>query len=322
MKVLVTGAYGIVGLAVVKELARRGFQVKAFDLLTFKNKRLSRKLPSSVERCWGDITDGKAVRQALGGVEAVIHLAAIIPPLADKKPILAERVNVGGTQNLLKAMGELTPLAPLYFTSSIAVYGDRLMNPFIKLTDPLNPNPDDHYAKHKIQCEELIKTSGLKWCIFRLSYIVSERKLKMDPIMFDIPLDTCFEICDARDVAWALAEALTNKAVLGKILQIAGGPACRITYREYLKRMFKAYGLGTDSIPEHAFKKSGFHCGFMDTSESQALLHYQHITLEDYLQAVEARLALRRFFIRLFRRIAQRFVFKRSPYYRLLVSAT
>ena len=43
---------------------------------------------------WGDITDPDRLRRALDGVDAVIHLAAIIPAAADRVPELARKVNV------------------------------------------------------------------------------------------------------------------------------------------------------------------------------------------------------------------------------------
>ena len=46
----------------------------------------------------------KDVELAVSGCDVVIHVAAIIPPLADKKPKFAEAVNIGGTLNIIKAM--------------------------------------------------------------------------------------------------------------------------------------------------------------------------------------------------------------------------
>jgi nucleoside-diphosphate-sugar epimerase len=315
MKVLVTGAFGNVGMSTVRELIQQGHKVRIFDVPSRKNKRAAKKLATAVDVRWGDITRYSNVEEAATGMDVIIHLAAVIPPLADKKPDLAEKVNVTGTENVVRAIEATTPHPKLVFTSSIAVYGDRLLNPFISLEDKLAPNQDDHYALHKIRCEQLIKSSAIEWVIFRLSYIVSVNKLKMDPIMFDIPLATSFEICDTADVGLALANAVTNPSVWGETLHIAGGEKCRISYREYLKKMLDLFGVGDNFLPENAFKKHGFHCGFMDTHKSQALLHYQRATLSDYFTQVKNKMRIRRFFIRMVRSIAQRVLFLRSPYY-------
>jgi nucleoside-diphosphate-sugar epimerase len=314
MTVLVTGAFGIVGKSTVEELVHQGHHVHIFDLPTRKNKHMAGSLPDNIAVCWGDVTHAPDLENVVTGMDVIIHLAAVIPPLADKKPLLAEKVNVTGTTNLIRAMEKTTPRPKLIFTSSISVYGDRLKNPYITLSDALRPNDDDHYAHHKIECEKLIRGSSLEWVIFRLSYVVSTRKLQMDPIMFDIPLATSFEICDSTDVARALANAVSNPAVWGKTFHIAGGEQCRIGYRDYLKKMLSLFGVGNKAIPDTAFKRSGFHCGFMDTKMSQDLLHYQHMTLADYFREVEKKMRFKRFFIGIFSALAEKILFSRSPH--------
>ncbi len=316
MKVLVTGAMGIVGLNAIAELARRGHRVRVFDLPTNKNRRKAKKLQPGTEIVWGDVRNLADVRRAVSGVDAVIHLAAIIPPLADRKPALAEAVNVGGTANVVRALEESTSPPKLVFTSSISVYGDRVADPYIGLDDPLAPNPDDAYAHHKIACEGIIRASRLDWTVLRLSYIVSQRKLRMDPIMWDIPLDTSFEICDSADAALALVNALALPPGSRETLPVAGGVRCRISYRNYLTEMFELFGIGRIAPPARAFKTRGFHCGFMDTEKSERLLRYQRTTLEDYFAAVGRTMRIRRFFLRPIRLIARRVLFSRSPHAR------
>jgi nucleoside-diphosphate-sugar epimerase len=314
MRVLVTGAAGIVGMNTVDELLKQGRTVRLFDLPTHRNRRTLRRFRPKADIHWGDIRNRADVLAAVRDMDAVIHLAAVIPPLADRRPELAESVNVGGTANLLSSLCQTNPAARFLFTSSISVYGDRVTNPYIGPTDPLTPNPEDHYAHHKIKCEEMIRHSGLAWTIFRLSYIVSVRKLAMDPIMFDIPLATSFEICDSSDAALALANALNNPAAVGETLPIAGGARCRISYRDYLSRMLEIFGVGGPRLPERAFKTAGFHCGFMETQKSQSLLRYQRSTLADYFSRVSEKTKVKRFFISLVRAAARYFIFARSPY--------
>ncbi|MFX1280363.1 MAG: NAD-dependent epimerase/dehydratase family protein, partial [Promethearchaeota archaeon] len=250
-----------------------------------------------------------------------IHVAAIIPPLADKKPKFAKAVNVGGTANIIEAMKK-QPLNPkLIFTSSVAVYGDRIKEPLIQITDPVNPNDDDEYAKQKVKCEQLIKDSGLDWVICRLTYIVSINKLQMDPLMFEMPLDTCIEICDTKDVGLALVNAVENNEIWGKMIHIAGGERCRISYRAYLNEMLDIFGIGHEFLPEEAFRQDrGFHCGFMTTDKSQALLNYQRYTLEDYFNAVKKKVAISRYFTMMVRPFAQRYLLNKSYYYKQYLS--
>lgn len=317
LKILLTGAFGNVGLSTLKEMLKRNYDIRVFDIKTSKNKRIAWKYKKKVEIIWGDIRKEKDVRKAVEDIDVVIHIAAIIPPLADKKPKLAEAVNVGGTKNIITAMESQLKKQRLIFTSSVAVYGDRLENPLITPEDPLNPNHDDEYAKQKIECEELIRNSNLEWVIFRLTYIVSLNKLQMDPLMFEMPLDTCIEICDTKDVGLALTNAVENKDIWGNILHIAGGERCRISYREYLKEMLGIFGIGFEELPEEAFRRErGFHCGFMTTKKSQELLNYQRYTLDDYFSAVRKKVAIIRFFNIVFKPIMQKYLLNKSHYYK------
>ncbi len=311
MKVLVTGGFGIVGRQVVIELMRKGEKVRIFDR---PSRRAARPAPSA-EVFLGDLLNIADVTEAVRGVDAVIHLAAIIPPLADRKPRLAEQVNVLGTENLVRALEKLPESPRFVYTSSIAVYGDRVEHPFISVDDPVRPNEDDFYAQQKLRCEKIVRASALKWTIPRLTYIVSPDKLAMDPIMFDMPLETSLELCRAEDAAAALVEVLYTDALYGRIWHLAGGEACRMSYRAYLNRMMRAFGLGDWIPPDEAFGTRGFHCGYMDTDSSGPLLDYQKRTGEDFFRDVSRRYRLKRFFTRLVRPAARWYVLARSPYY-------
>lgn len=317
LKILLTGAFGNVGLSTLKELIKRNYDIRVFDIKTKRNNRLAHKFRKDIKVVWGDIRNPKDVEHAVSDRDVVIHVAAIIPPLADNKPKFAESVNVGGTANLIEAMQNQPKKPHLIFTSSVAVYGDRLKNPLIIPDDPINPNSDDEYAKQKVKCEELIKNSSLEWAIFRLTYIVSLNKLQLDPLMFEMPLETSIEICDTKDVGLALANAVECNKIWGETMHIAGGLQCRITYREYLNEMLDIFGIGHDFLPEEAFRQSrGFHCGYMTTDKSQALLNYQRYTLDDYFNAVRKKVAISRFFTMIFKPLAQKYLLNKSHYYK------
>jgi len=316
IKILVTGAFGIVGMSVLDFLIERKYKVRIFEVKNFNNWVKSQNYKDDAEIFWGDIRNKEDINHALEEIDVVIHLAAIIPPLADKTPNLAEEVNVDGTQNLIEAMGNKENKPKLIFTSSVAIYGDRVSNPLIKIDDEPKPNPTDHYAQQKLKCEDMIKKSELDWVILRLTYIVSPKKIKMDPIMFDMPLDTHIEVCHAKDVGLAMVNAIECEKIWGKILHIAGGKKCRTTYREYLRDMFNLYGIGFDDFPEEAFSTGDFHCGDLVTDESQSLLNYQKHTLDDYYDEVEVEIGFLYYFIKFFSSLAQKYLLYESKYYR------
>lgn len=315
MNVLLTGAFGNVGLSTLEELIKRDYKVRVFDLDNPRNMLVSKKCARKAEIIWGDLRNYEDVEQAVAGQDVVIHAAAIIPPLADKKPKFAESVNVGGTANVIKAMRKQRNKPRIIYTSSVAIYGDRMKSPLIRNTDPPNPNPDDEYAKQKLKCEGLIRNSGLKWVIFRLTYILSPTKLKLDPLMFDMPLETSLEICHIKDAGLALANAVENDSVWRQTMHIAGGEECRIHYKGYLDKMFGILGLGSGFLPDEAFSSGGFHCGFMTTDKSQKYLNYQKHTLEDCFNEVKRKVRVTRYFMMLFRPFLRRYLLRKSPHY-------
>ena len=315
VKVLVTGAAGLVGKNVIRETAAAGHRVRAFDVSTRRTRNIARGMKTGVQWCFGDLRNIADVCEAVKGMDCVIHLGAIIPSLADIRPELAEYINVEGTENIIRAIKKKSPKCSLIFTSSIAVYGDRIRQPLISRSDSLNPSPGDEYARQKIVCEAMVRESGIKWSIFRLTYITSPDKLKMDPIMFEMPLVTSIEICHASDAALALAHGVSEHRIWGKVFNIAGGEKCRTTYKDYLEQMMKLFGLGSDFLREEAFSSNPFHCGHMITRESEKILQYQRHTLQDYYELVKKRCKLRRFILTLIRPVARWYLLISSPYF-------
>src|SRR6266480_6024009 len=92
--VLVTGGAGYVGCRLVPELFRRGYNVRILDLLLFGDQVFDEiEVSSRPDVVVGDIRDASAVKSALDGIDAVIHLAAIAnDPSADLDPKLTKQV--------------------------------------------------------------------------------------------------------------------------------------------------------------------------------------------------------------------------------------
>jgi nucleoside-diphosphate-sugar epimerase len=288
-KVLVTGAFGNVGTSTLEELLKNDFEITIFELKTLKNRIAARKLKNKAKVIWGDLRKKEDLIPAIVGQDVVIHVGAIIPPLADLRPKLAEAVNVGGTQNIISVITEKSPKTKLIFTSSISVYGDRVRNPFIKKSDPLHPSAGDEYAVTKIKAEQMIKESRIDYAIFRLTYIVEPYRVAFQPTMYKMPLETSLEVCHSKDVGLALSNAAGSEDIWDGTYHIAGGENCRITYKEYLDDMTEIFGLGRNLLPAEAFSKEGYHCGYMDTNDGQEKLHYQRYSLRDIYDTMKKR---------------------------------
>jgi len=321
MKVLVTGAFGNVGQNAVKILLERGYSVRCFDLKNPKNQRIKKRLQryGNLEVVWGDIRDTTIMAHLIIDVEFIIHLAAIIPPLAYEIPKLAYDVNVKGSINLLKAAAKMKTPPKFVYASSIAVHGNRMeKKPPTKVTDPLNPLDYDNYAQHKIEVEKFLRKSVIPWTILRFAAITPyELGWKIPDIMYDIPLDQRIEVADSRDVALACVNALSAET-LGKTLFIGGGKGNQLYQRDFVSMILEAVGVGM--LPEEAFKKAKtlddyYHCDWMDTEEAQALLQFQRFSFKDFIRKFRKQVSFRRFIIIMFRPIARAVILAKSPYY-------
>ncbi len=321
MRVLVTGAFGNIGQSAIYELINQGDKVRCFDIKTKKNvkifKRLKKLYGDSIEVFWGNITNIEDIKKALEDQDVVVHLAFIIPKLSatglesENVPDIAYKVNVIGTKNLIKAMEELPSPKKLIFTSSVHVFGlTQHLEPPRKVSDPVNP--PEHYSRHKVECENLIKNSNLTWCIYRLAASLPVN-LKLDKGMFDVPLSNRMEYVHTKDVGYAIAKGVRSEDIWGRILLIGGGPRCWYYYRDILEKVLE--GIGVGMLPEEAFSNVPFATDWMDTTESEELLHYQRRTIEDYVDDVKRALGYKIFFIKLFRPTVRYILLKRSPYY-------
>ncbi len=324
MKVAIIGGFGNVGKSTLLELMNIKMKTIVFDIKSKNNqkeaKSFSKKYPKLIEVFWGDLTNYDDIERFFElheGITHVLHLAAIIPPLAYKKPVLTNLVNVEGTKILIEVLQKLSNPPVIIYTSSVAVYGDRLNNNFIKLTDPVKPNPGDNYAESKIKAERIIQESSLKYLIFRLSFITSS-DLKMDPLMFNVPLDTSIEIVDTRDVGLALTHATTADMETG-IYHLAGGEKNRTTYREFIDKMMRIFGFGKNPFPDQAFAKNNFSCGFMETTKSQIYLKYQRVVLDEYYSQMREKYRFIRWIVSSFRLLIRplftRSLLKQSAFY-------
>jgi UDP-glucose 4-epimerase len=315
MKVLLTGAFGNIGSSTLNELLDRGHQVRCFDVKTRENIKAARKIKGKAEVFWGDLLSSEDVNEAVRGQEAIVHLAFVIPTLSstgvssEDNPEWAREINVGGTKRILEAMRAQPSPPKILFSSSLHIYGRTNDQPPPRLvTDP--PKPIEHYAKHKVECEQLIRDSDLTWSIFRLGAALPVR-LVVDPGMFDVPLDNRIEFVHTKDVGLAIANALDEDRVWGKVLHIGGGSRCQLYQREILDGVLDAVGIGM--LPEEAFTKTPFPTDWLDTSESQEILGFQQRTLQDYIQDVESMLGYRRKLVRLFRPAIRSWLLSKSP---------
>ncbi|MEO7938150.1 MAG: NAD(P)-dependent oxidoreductase [Burkholderiaceae bacterium] len=153
LRILVTGGSGAVGRYVVDELLQAGHTVGVLDRVNPGNPDTRFHL--------ADVLDLTAVTQAMGGYEAVVHVAGIPHPLNDP-PKRVFDVNVNGTFNVLEAAAQ-TGIRRFVMTSSESTLG------FAFATHPMAPQripvdeshptrPQDAYGLSKVVCEQICQS--------------------------------------------------------------------------------------------------------------------------------------------------------------------
>lgn len=127
MKVLITGADGFIGSHLVEKMLEKGYDIRAFVqynsfgtwgwLDTFPQEKIA-----SIDVFPGDVRDPNAVRKSMNGVNAVLHLAALVAiPFSYYAPDAYVDTNIKGTLNVLQAARDAD--IRTLITSTSEVYG-------------------------------------------------------------------------------------------------------------------------------------------------------------------------------------------------------
>lgn len=303
MNILLTGAFGNIGISTLKALAGRGHRIRCFDLPCRNNRRLALKHATHMEVVWGDMRRIEDLQRAVQDQDLVIHLAALIPELAhtgknsEQHPALAQAVNVGGMRNLLQVLKAMPKPARVIFTSTLHVYGrTQHLPPPRSIHCALYPV--ENYAQQKVICEQLLMDSGLQWAVFRLAAAIPVRVV-FSRAMFQVPLHNRFEFVHTLDVGMALANAVDQDLLWGKLWLIGGGTQCQMTYGDILNQVMAL--MGQAPLPAKLFSQVDYSVDWLDTLASQQLLHYQQRTFDDYVSDLKDILGGRLFWIRLCR---------------------
>lgn len=232
MKVLVTGATGFVGSHLVTRLAGEGLEVRAFA-----RGMGAARFPVGVETVAGDVTDPHALARAAAGVDAVVHLVAII---AERRGATYERVNVGGTSNVIRAMRQ-AGVGRLVHLSALGAAADQRFP----------------YLRSKWRAEEAIRGSGLGWTIFRPSALFGEGAGFFRPIVWSLrwmpfyPMvaggRTRFQPLAVEDLATCFVAALREERTVGQTYDL-GGPEV-LEFGEIVRIVMDALGKRRPLVP-------------------------------------------------------------------------
>lgn len=316
---LVTGAFGNVGANTVRHLLASGHRVVAVDLKSSRTAKVAEGFGDGVTVVWGSICDPDLWEQALPGVDAVIHLAAMMPPATERAPDAAQAVNVTATLDLIRRMEASATAKRLVFASSVGVAGceQHRRTPPLRVDEP--PQPDDVYSRSKVDCERHIQASTLNWTILRLAACPPMAFSWKDAGGLDNIFDTSatgrVEVVHTDDAGLAFANAASCDEAIGRILFVGGGERCRSQSLDFYNRMFTTMGLRPLDPRMLRPGPARFFGDWLDTVESQRLLQFQRHGVDDILAELRSALGPRRWFLKVVAPIAGRVLARRSPHY-------
>jgi UDP-glucose 4-epimerase len=328
MKILVTGAFGNIGKAVIEESYKRGHEILVFEIENKKTRKDARNYRKQIEDVFfGDIRNFEDVKKAVSECDAVIHLAAIIPPISKKHRELTMDVNYGGTVNLIKAIKETERTIPFIFTSSASVMGPtQLQDKLVSRNDPLVIT--GNYEESKIKCEEFLKENADNYLVFRLAGVLPAfsalsfmSALPYLEEIFDMHPDMRLEMIMAEDVATALvtgAEKLKSGATSKNQAYILGGGeknGWQLKGGEFLSRLFGSLSLPVPDQKYFTQDINTYHLDWYDTKDAQQEFDFQNHSINDYFKNMKKTFRIFKLPILLFRKIIMKKIVKMSPYH-------
>ncbi|MDE4173384.1 SDR family oxidoreductase [Phaeobacter sp. PT47_59] len=230
--VLITGAAGMVGRALLQEL--QGCRIIASDLAPPKD------LPAGAEFCRMDVTTDDPAR-VIGEVkpDVIVHLASIVTPPKGSGRDFAYAVDVEGTRKVLQA-AVANRVGRIVVTSSGAAYGYHADNPVpLRENDSLRGNPEFAYSDHKRQVEEMLANyrrgaPQLEQVVLRVGTVLGEGTENQITALFHRPRllavagsESPFVFIWTRDLARILSRAATDGPA--GVFNVAGDGAMGVT---------------------------------------------------------------------------------------------
>lgn len=231
MRVFVTGGTGFVGREVVSRLHAEGHELRCLV-----RKGTEGRLPQigAIEPVCGDVADGATLKGLLAGCDAVVHLVGIIREFPHQG-VTFERLHVEATRNVVERAVE----------AGVGRYLQMSANGAAEIADT-------GYQTTKWRAEQLVKSSGLDWTIFRPSIIFgagSEFVRMMVAIIRNLPLVPVIgsgryemQPVAVGQVAESFARALKMPETVGKTYHLGG--AKPLSYLELLDAVSRALGKG------------------------------------------------------------------------------
>ncbi len=222
------------GSGIVRELAKTHSNLR---VLTRDSNRVRNRV-QGVEYISGDLSDVSSLQKAMENCDTVINAAQFdnAPFENPRKGLTYEKIDAQGTEHIVEA-AKKTGISRILYISGAGV----------------DENKTESWFRAKSRAEKSIKNSGMKWTIFRPSWIYGpgDRSLnqmipmvRYSPVVFIVGKDYWIQPIFINDVAKIVSSAVENPKTFDQIYEL-GGPE-HLTMKEILQKV--AYVIGRKKI--------------------------------------------------------------------------
>ena len=287
-KILVTGAAGTVGLQVIRFLLSEGkYEITALDLKNKHNYKRLKHFKKRINIVFGDVNDDAIVDALIKTHDVVIHLAGVLPPFANIREDLCKEIDYKGTQNIVDAISNYNPGCYLLYASSTSVYGSHDKDKLLNVKSDCKYDNYDFYSKYKLKAEKYIQKNIKNYSIFRLAYVLGDPD--KETMIYNVKADSNVEMISSEDAGYAFVAAIDYQKELNKkIYNVSGGDKFRIVYRDYLKEVFKTYGLSWKFMSTYLLAEKNYNIGhYSDGDKLDDLLHFRSKNIDVYYRSLE-----------------------------------
>lgn len=211
-KILLTGVTGLVGARLLRRLVEAGLDCRVLV-------RHEQDAPAGVPAIVGDLFDPASLTEAVQGVSAIIHLAAVFRTLDTE---LIWKSNLEGTRRLLAAVKAQAPAARFILASTSNVYSKDQSHPG-REEDAVAP--PQAYPASKAAAEQELRESGLTWAVLRFPFVYGDGDGHLEALPQHARAGNWhpamrMSIIHHRDIATAMHLALAG-VLDGRIVNIA-----------------------------------------------------------------------------------------------------
>ncbi len=249
---------------------------------------------------YGDLLIQEDVEKCIAMSDMVLHIAALVSPVADYYPEKAMKNNYGSCVNMISAIKKLgkEDTYKFVYIGTVAETGDR-MPPIHwgRVGDPIKPSMFDYYAVSKVAAERYVIESGLKyWVSLRQTGIIGPAMAKIrDAIQFHNCIFNVLEYVSDRDSGRAMrnlsafdAEGNLDESFWGHIYNIGGGESCRVSTYEMYQAMYGVLGFKSldPVIDPKMYAIRNFHGQYyLDSDKLENYLHFRSDSMQYFYDA-------------------------------------